>query len=62
MLFVRELGFIRQMHSSIVVSFSDTINTQKQKFAFMGQKCIKAYMHNMHTSDHTCNLISDTEN
>lgn len=44
------------MHDSIVVSFSDTINMQEQKFGFMGQKCINAYMHNMHTSDRTCNL------
>lgn len=56
MLFVRELGFIRQMLDSVVVSFSDTSNLQKQNFGFMGQKCINAYMHYMHTCEHVCNL------
>lgn len=31
------------MHSSTVGSFCDTIDTQKQKFGFMGEKCINAY-------------------
>lgn len=56
MLFLRELGFIRQRLNSIVVSFSDTGNPQKQNFGFMGQKCINAYMHCMHTCEHVCNL------
>lgn len=38
MLFVRELGFIREIRDSIVFSFSDRSNLQKQNFGSMGQK------------------------
>lgn len=38
MLFVRELGFIREIRDSIVFSFSDRSNLQKQNFGSVGQK------------------------